>query len=231
MDLSEYARKDYVDQKVNYRVLKSGDTMSGNLDMGKKLVYGLPTDYPPSYSGDEAVSWVQSISLTNQYFQLALNLDGTSAMRGPLKMGNNFIENLHDPLRPQDAATKNYVDRRKPLITVWAKTKPNTPHWSFVADPPLYDEHIGYTMLYSGRVLSMGLSVFNRVNDDIRRYVIIIVNEEDKQDYHLASFSGPRTINFQDPLELAKGDVVSFKTVTDFSNFHGIATLLIELDM
>ena len=32
--LSGYAKKDYVDAQDGLRVLKAGDTMSGNLDMG-----------------------------------------------------------------------------------------------------------------------------------------------------------------------------------------------------
>jgi len=117
VDLTEYARKDYVDQKVNYRVLKSGDTMSGHLNMRRQLVRGLPTDYPPRYAGDEAVSWGQALGLMNEYFLLALRLDGVSTMRGPLQMGNHYIKNVKDPFQPQDAATKGYVDSREPTIT------------------------------------------------------------------------------------------------------------------
>ena len=32
--LSDYAKKDYVDAQDGLRVLKAGDTMSGDLDMG-----------------------------------------------------------------------------------------------------------------------------------------------------------------------------------------------------
>ena len=57
-DLSEYVKKDYVDAQDALRVLKAGDTMTGDLDMGGKLVRGLPKDLR-DYEGDEATSWNQ----------------------------------------------------------------------------------------------------------------------------------------------------------------------------
>ena len=47
--LSGYATKNYVDTQDSLRVLKVGDTLSGDLDMGEQLVRGLPTTYPPLY--------------------------------------------------------------------------------------------------------------------------------------------------------------------------------------
>ena len=53
--LSDYAKKDYVDAQDALRVLKAGDTMTGDLDMGGRLVRGLPKDLR-EYKGDEAAS-------------------------------------------------------------------------------------------------------------------------------------------------------------------------------
>ena len=50
----------YVDQQDALRVLKTGDAMSGDLAMGGNLLTGLPTTYPPAYSGNEAISWNQA---------------------------------------------------------------------------------------------------------------------------------------------------------------------------
>ena len=118
--LSGYAKTDYVDVQDGLRVLKAGDTMSGVLQMGGNLVRGLPTTYPPVYQGDEATSWGQ-VGLTLDAIHTAVLLDGKHPMTGDLDMGNHRIKGVTDPVDPQDAATKNYVDSRKPLITVWAE--------------------------------------------------------------------------------------------------------------
>ena len=56
--LSDYAKKDYVDAQDALRILKAGDTMTGDLDMGGQLVRGLPKNLR-DYKGDEATSWNQ----------------------------------------------------------------------------------------------------------------------------------------------------------------------------
>ena len=56
--LSDYAKKDYVDEQLALRVLKTGDTMTGNLKMAGGMIRGLPLTQPTgttSYS-DEAIS-------------------------------------------------------------------------------------------------------------------------------------------------------------------------------
>ena len=86
------ATKSYVDNQNGLRVLKTGDTMTGDLDMSGKLVRGLPTVYPPTppmYTGNEVVSWDQAVALAQ-----------------------DTVKNLVDPVLPQNAATKNYVDLR-----------------------------------------------------------------------------------------------------------------------
>ena len=244
VDLSEYARKDYVDQKVNYRVLKSGDTMSGNLNMRRRLVRGLPTDYPPRYAGDEAVSWGQALGLMNEYFLLAIRLDGVSTMRGPLQMGNHYIKDVKDPLQPQDAATKNYVDRRKPLITVWAEkirkqedAQPTYSDWSFGAGLHWTNGFLGYTMLAPGRILSMGLTALKPTGRgyDEEEGVIIMVNGIEKESYKVPAFSigNSNVVTFDVPLELAKGDILALKTTkaSPPAVVQGVVSLLIELDM
>lgn len=54
---------EYVDTQDNRRVLKTGDNMTGTLQMNGNLVRGLPRDYPPMYTGDEAISWEQAVGL------------------------------------------------------------------------------------------------------------------------------------------------------------------------
>ena len=54
---------------------------------------------------------------------------------GDLNLSNNKIVKLSEPTEVQDAATKQYLDSRKPLITIWAQE--NCPlnageyEWSF----------------------------------------------------------------------------------------------------
>lgn len=48
----------------------------------------------------------QWISVADQY----LPLDGSGTMSGTLDLGSNTISNVTDPVNPQDAATKQYVD-------------------------------------------------------------------------------------------------------------------------
>ena len=50
-----HALKARIDAQVGLRVLKAGDTMTGELQMGENMIRGLPQVYPPSdYLGDEA---------------------------------------------------------------------------------------------------------------------------------------------------------------------------------
>ncbi|KAH3799780.1 hypothetical protein DPMN_153396 [Dreissena polymorpha] len=68
-------------------VSKSGDTMTGDLNMGGRMVKGLPIHYPTLYSGNEAPSWSQVNSLVNE---------ATTNYK-------QYIDN-------QDAVTKYYAD-------------------------------------------------------------------------------------------------------------------------
>ena len=47
--------------------------------------------------------------------------DGFTKIHSHLRMSEKRITSVADPTEDQDAATKKYVDVRKPLITVWAE--------------------------------------------------------------------------------------------------------------
>ena len=66
--------------------------MTGKLQMSGNLVHGLPTTYPPTYSGDEATSWSQAVGLVR-----------------------DAVGNLADPTKPQNVATKKYADAQDSL--------------------------------------------------------------------------------------------------------------------
>ena len=64
--LSDYAKKDYVDAQDGLRVLKTGDTMSGDLNMERGAVRGLPMNINTRVKGDEAVSQYQVVEIISK---------------------------------------------------------------------------------------------------------------------------------------------------------------------
>jgi len=81
------ATKSYVDKQDSAQIItlnsyvdthavsKSGDTMTGDLNMGGRMVKGLPVHYPPTtYLGSEASSWSQVTQLVNAEVQNAIKI-------------------------------------------------------------------------------------------------------------------------------------------------------------
>jgi len=79
-------------------VLLSGDTMSGNLDMGSNTVANVAD---PTVAQDAA---------TKNYTDTTFVDVAGDTMSGDLDMGSNFISDVADPTNPQDAVTKTYAD-------------------------------------------------------------------------------------------------------------------------
>ena len=73
--LSDYAKKDYVDEQLDLRVLKAGDTMTDDLTMGARgRVRGLPTSkVGPRLQGDEAVSQFETVDIISEAFKYFRN--------------------------------------------------------------------------------------------------------------------------------------------------------------
>ena len=46
--------------------------------------------------------------------------DGSNEVEGDLSMNTHKITNLAEPINFRDAVIKRYVDRQKPIITIWA---------------------------------------------------------------------------------------------------------------
>ena len=184
--LSDYAKKDYVDAQDGLRVLKAGDTMSGDLDMGGQLVRGLPRDLRP-YKGDEATSWNQVVRTAADAFEAA-------------------------------------VDRRKPMITVWAEQKrsmlDNRYEWSFGSD--------------AARVLRMGLSTTAPHNLTSTALVNIPVNGMENPLYGTIKPPGQACgiSIFSTPLALQQGDKINFRSASTTPEIaSAVVSLLIELDL
>ena len=196
------------------RVLKAGDTMTGDLSMNGGVVRGLPTTYPPvTYAGDEATSWIQSV-----------------------KLMQDAITHIAEPKEPDNAATKNYVDLRKPLITVWAEENAvlneGEYEWSFGNGGHGRGHSLaGYTMMAAGRILRMGLSVNNPRSPMV---VNIVVNGAENTAYGVTKSAGQYsgTQVFTTPLELAQGNRINFRSATTLRGVTSAnVSILIELDL
>ena len=107
--------KKYVDDTVTANKVdvtpflkKSGDTMTGNLNMGTpgspNVFYKIKCLADPTNNHNAATKWYVDNS--------SLRLNGTNSMLGNINMANNLIEGLGQPKNNTDAATKVYVDHR-----------------------------------------------------------------------------------------------------------------------
>ena len=107
---SEVSTKKYVDDTVGLYLKKDGTvSMTGDLNMGNRKITGL---FAPTSSTDAATKHYVDGKVSSSSPDLSdyLEKDGTVAMTGSLKMGNNKIVGLATPTANTDAATKKYVD-------------------------------------------------------------------------------------------------------------------------
>ena len=104
----EAATKAYVDTNDLLRVMKSGDTMTGVLNMSGNNITGLPTSITDLTSDSSSISKKVFIDVMNDALALKLNKSG-GTMSGNLIMGGYFINNIHDPMLPNDAVTLGYL--------------------------------------------------------------------------------------------------------------------------
>ena len=68
--LSDYVTREYIDEQLALRVLKAGDTMTGDLTMTRGRLRGLPTSkIGPRLQGDEAVSQFETVDIITEAFK------------------------------------------------------------------------------------------------------------------------------------------------------------------
>ena len=96
------ATKIYVDTEITTAVGGAGPFMplAGGTMTGPLVLAADPT----------AALEAATMQYTDAADNLRLRLDGTNAMAAPLNMAGSPIVNVLDPLFPQEAATKNYID-------------------------------------------------------------------------------------------------------------------------
>ena len=87
--------------QVGTAVQKTGDTMTGDLDMGNNQIENLGTPFSPTDATTKG--YVDAADA------LKLDLSG-GTMTGDIDMGGQMVNNLGTPVANDDAATKGYVD-------------------------------------------------------------------------------------------------------------------------
>ena len=87
--------------QVGTAVQKTGDTMTGDLDMGNNQIENLGTPFGPADATTK--TYVDTADA------LKLDLSG-GTMTGDIDMGGQMVNNLGTPVANDDAATKDYVD-------------------------------------------------------------------------------------------------------------------------
>ena len=105
VNAQDIATKNYVDGKVS----KSGDTMTGNLDISGNRVMNVP--FSPTDTSD-AVNAAYVVRGDLDVKQKTVLRNGTHAMTGNLDMDDHYINNLPNPVHDQDAVTKTYADTK-----------------------------------------------------------------------------------------------------------------------
>ena len=130
------------------------------------------------------------------------------------------------------------VDKRKPMITVWAEQKrsmlDNRYEWSFGSDAARGLADGGYPMMAAGRVLHMGLSTTNPHTGIAAARVNIAVNGWENPSYSVTKPPGQdRGISiFSIPLALQQGDKVNLRSASSTPEIaSAVVSLIIELDL
>ena len=139
-------------------------------------------------------------------------------------------------VKTASSAFEAAVDRRKPLITVWAeKNGPiaeNEYEWSFGNGASGGNTDGGYPMLAAGRVLRMGLAATTSGSAAAAASVNIVVSRVANMSYGVTKPSGQysSTYTFRTPLELARGDIINFRSASVNTEVTtAVVSLLIEL--
>ena len=106
---NQAANKSYADTKLSL----TGGTMTGNLDMGGKIITGVgdPTGPP---ADTDVVNVRSMMNMLRNLFPTDFGEKILAYLSGPrtanLDMGGHLVRKVGDPVNADDASTKNYVD-------------------------------------------------------------------------------------------------------------------------
>ena len=200
----DYAKKDYVDEQLALRVLKTGDTMTGDLNMGGggRLIRGLPLTQPTgtTTNSDEAISSYHVIDLIMKAFK------SDRRARRPL--------------------ITVYADEYGSL------TKGEY-EWSFGNGVSGGNSERGYPMAVSGRLKYMSLAITTSSSRPSEVRVEIVINGVLNHLYGVTKPFGQFSsfTEFQTPLALAHGDMLNFRTATTNSEVSSaVVACILEID-
>ena len=104
------ANTQYVDAQDGLRVLKAGDTMTGELTMSSNSIVRLGAPVNPANASTAA--FVLETAEILKAGVISHNGTPSATIQTELDMGGNQVVSVGDSTDPQDAATKNYVTHR-----------------------------------------------------------------------------------------------------------------------
>ena len=202
--LSDYAKKDYVDEQLALRVLKTGDTMTGDLRMagGGGLIRGLPVTQPTGTitNLDEAISSYHVMDL--------------------------IMEALKSDRRARRPLITIYAEEYGSL------TKGEY-EWSFGNGVSGGNSERGYPLAVSGRLKYMSLAITTASSRPSEVRVEIVINGVLNHLYGITKPMGQFSsfTEFQTPLALAPGDMLNFRMATTNSEVSSaVVACILEID-
>ena len=201
--LSDYAKKDYIDEQLALRVLKTGDTMTGDLRMVGGLIRGLPRTKPVGGIAnlDEAISYYHAMDLIME----ALKTDRRA--RSP-SLITIYAEEY-------GSLTKGEYE------------------WSFGNGVSGGNSERGYPLAVSGRLKYMSLAITTASSRPSEVRVEIVINGILNNLYGITKPMGQFSsfTEFQTPLALAPGDMLNFRTATTNSEVSSaVVACILEID-